>query len=136
MSHLTTYKSDVLVNCKKSLLKKAVADLGLELDYSIKEVSNMWIRAKVEAGFVKEGKPIAVGITFEEEGAKKRLKVEGDFYGTRINEQGFINKLAQAYKKHDVIHQCSKQGWIVDENDITIDNKTNEIVIEAHRYSA
>lgn len=136
MSHLTTYKSDVLVNCNKTLLKRAVADLGMELDYSIKQIKNTWITEAVDAGFVKDGKPVSVGVKFEKEGSKTKLEVAGDFYKTGLDQSTFINRLAQAYKKHDVIFKCQQQGWNINKNDITIDKKTNEIVIQASRYVA
>lgn len=136
MSHLTTYNSEVLVNCKKTLLKKAVLDLGLGIDYNIKTIKNTWITEMVDAGLLKDGKPIAIGFNFKKEGKNIKLEVAGDFWGTGIDQSSFINKLAQAYKKHDVIFQCKQQGWTVNSEDITIDKKTNEIVIQASRYVA
>lgn len=136
MSHLTTYQSNNLINCKKALLKKAVADLGMEVDFEIKLIKNTWITESVDAGLIKDGQPIAVGFKFIKEGKNTRLELAGDFWGTGIEEKSLINKLAQAYKKHDVIYQCKQQGWTVDKENIRIDNKTNEIVINASRYIA
>lgn len=136
MSHLTTYNSEVLVNCKKTLLKKALADLGLSVDHEIKMINNTWITEPVDAGLVQDGNPISVGFKYKKEGAKTILEVAGDFWGTGIDQGTFINKLAQAYKKHDVIYQCEQQGWTVSKEDITIDNKTQEVIILASRYVA
>lgn len=136
MSHLTTYKSEVLVNCKKSLLKKAVSDLGLELNDNIKQIKNTWITDTVDAGLVKNGKAVAVGLQFKKEGRNTKVIVAGDFYGTGIDQRTFINQLSQQYKKHDVIYQCKKQGWTINTKDVTIDSKTDEIVINASRFVA
>ena len=136
MSHLTTYNSKVLVNCKKSLLIKAAKDLGLELDYNIKLIKNTWITESVDAGFRQNGESIAIGLKFNKEGRKTVAQVAGDFYGTGIDEKSFINRLSQAYKKQDVIYQCKEQGWTINKEDVTIDSKTNEIVIQASRYVA
>lgn len=136
MSHITTYQSDVLKNCKKGLLLKAVKDLGLELDFNIKSIKNTWIHDNVDAGFIKNGKPIALGIKINKDGKNTKIKVSGDFYGTGIEEKSFIDNLSQLYKKHDVIYQCKKQGWTVNADDININKKTNDIVITATRYIA
>lgn len=134
MSHLTTYNSNVLVNCKKTLLTKAVNDLGMQIDYNIKQIKNTWITEAVDAGLIKDDKPIAVGFKFIKEGKNTKLELAGDFWGTGIEEKSLINRLAQAYKKHDVIYQCKQQGWTINKEDIFVDNKTNEIVIQANRY--
>lgn len=136
MSHITTYQSDVLKNCKKGLLLKAVKDLGLELDFNIKSIKNTWIHDTVDAGFIKDGKAIALGLKINKEGKHKNIKVIGDFFGTGIEEKSFIDKLSQSYKKHDVIYQCKKQGWTVNADDINIEKKTNNIIITATRYIA
>ena len=136
MSHLTTYNSKVLVNCKKTLLTKAVKDLGLTIDYNIKQIKNTWITENVDAGFLKDGKPISVGIKFVKDRNNTILEVAGDFFCTGLNESTFIDKLSQSYKKYDIIFQCEQQGWTVNREDISIDSKTNEIVIQASRYVA
>lgn len=134
MSHLTTYKSEVLTNCNKFLLRKAVQDIGLDIDYNIKTIANTWINANVDAGFLKDGQPISIGVKFVKDKANTKLEVEGDFFGTGVNQESFINKLAQAYKKQDVIYQCKEQGWTIENDDICIDSNTNEIIIKASRY--
>lgn len=136
MSHLTTYNSNVLINVKKSILRKALKELNLEIDYNIKTVKNSYINEKVDAGFVKNGKAISIGARFVQEGKNTKFQVAGDFFCTGINESGFIDKLSQIYKKYDVIEQCKNQGWIVDKEDIHVDQKTNEIVIQASRYAS
>lgn len=134
MSHLSTYNSKVLVNCKKTLLNKALADLGLTVDYDIKMIKNTWITEKVDAGLLRDGKALPIGFRLKKEGKSTVFEVAGDFFATGINQATFIDQLSQAYKKHDVIHQCKQQGWTVNKEDIKIDEKTNEIVIQASRY--
>ena len=40
MSHLTKYKSQVLVNPVKLILEKTAKEMGMSLDYNIKKVRN------------------------------------------------------------------------------------------------
>ena len=134
MSHLTTYNSKVLVNCKNTLLSRAAKDLGLTIDHDIKLIQNTWITEKVDAGFVIDGKPLSIGLKFIKEGKNTNLEIAGDFFCTGVDEKTFIDRLSQAYKKHDVIYKCEQQGWTVNKEDITVDSKTNEIVIQASRY--
>lgn len=136
MSHLTTYNSNVLVNCKKGILTKAVNDLGYSVDFETKTIRNTWINEEVDAGLYKDGKALSVGFRFNKEGKNEVLTLAGDFYMTGINQNTFIDELSQMYKKHDVIAQCKKQGWTVNKSDVKIDSKTNEVVITASRYTA
>lgn len=135
MSHLTTYKSNVLKNCKKGILDKALRDLGLKVDYSIKEVKNTYITEPVDGCFIKDGKKISVGIKFEKSGKDTILTVAGDFFCTGLTEKTFIDNLSQNYKKYDVISKCKEMGWTVNKEDVFLDNKTKEIVINASRYA-
>jgi hypothetical protein len=136
MSHLNHYSSDVLKNCKRTLLKKAVAELGLGIDFESKVIRNTWVTDNVDAVLLKDNEPIAVGFKFKKEGKDTTCEISGDFFGTGIDKGTFINNLYQTYKKHDVIYQCEQQGWQVDRNSIYIDKKTEEVVIEASRITA
>lgn len=135
MSHLTTYKSNVLKNCKKGILDKALRDLGLKVDYSIKEVKNTYITEPVDGCFIKDGEKISVGIKFEKSGKDTILTVAGDFFRTGLTEKTFIDNLSQNYKKYDVISKCKEMGWTINKEDVFLDNKTKEIVINASRYA-
>lgn len=135
MSHLTTFESNVLLNCKKGLLTKAMKSLGYDYREDINIIKNQWITEKVDAGLVRlsDNKEVSVGFRFVKEGANTKLTLAGDFWGTGIDSNSFINKIAQQYKKEDVLFQCQQQGWTVNREDISIDNKTNDIVIRASR---
>ena len=134
MSHLTKYKNNSMVNPIKALLEKTAKEMGLSLDYNVKTVRNSWVHADVDAGFVKNGKLLSIGIKNVCENGKTRATIVGDFYRTGLDELSFIDKFAQIYKKHEVIIKCERMGWNIDTNSIQIDKKTDEIVINAYRY--
>ena len=134
MSHLTKYKSQVLVNPVKLILEKTAKEMGMSLDYNIKKVRNTWVHADVDAAFIKDGKRMSIGIKINEEKGKKKADIVGDFYDTGYFDQEFIDQFSQLYKKNEVIMKCSQMGWSIDTNSIYVDDKTNEIVIDAYRY--
>lgn len=135
MSHLTTYKSNVLVNTDPILLKKSLKELGIILDENVKTVKNSYITTNVDAAFIVNGNPISLGIVYEKnKNGNTEIKVSGDFWGTGIDQNDFIDQLAQTYKKYDVIDKCESQGWNLDYDNIYVDNETDEIVIQASRY--
>lgn len=134
MSHLTTFKNNSLINTKRDLLTKSIAELGLSIDFDKKNVKNTWIDEPVDACFKKDGRHIAVGLRFETNAnGEEEVTVAGDFYGTGLNQKELTNRIAQVYQKHHVIATCEEARWFVDEEKIREEN--GEIVIEAYRYA-
>lgn len=130
MSHLTTYNSNVLVNCKMFLLDEAAKELGYTLNHDRKKINTSYINTNVDAVFMKDGKSMPFGIVIKD----NKVSIVGDYYMTGVTEKSFADALSQMYKKQDVLYQCRQQGWTVERNDITLDNKTQEIVIKASRF--
>lgn len=132
MSHWKKFHADVLKDINKDLLAKAVKDLGVEMDESIKHIRNTWGNETVSAGLVKDGRPIALGFNFKTVDGKVQLELSGDFFGTGLDERTFIDRLAQAYQKHNAIEKLEEQGWTID----TIEtNNKGEIVLEAFQWA-
>jgi hypothetical protein len=137
MSHWKKFESNVLKSVKRDTLGKALADMSTQLrsviglDYSTTRISNTWGKETVTAAFTVNGKVIALGANLSPNAdGTEALQVSGDFYGTGLNENGFVDKLAQSYKKVDIIEQVEEQGWTIDE--INFDAK-GEVVIDAYR---
>ena len=120
-------------NVKKDLLVKACADMGVTFDETVKQVGNSYgERGLVDAGIQLNGKSIALGFIFKEEAGKTKLTLEGDFYGTGLNERTFVDLLSQSYQKHNIINQAEAQGWYFDKNEV---DKDGNVVLEAYQWA-
>ena len=125
MSHLTNYENRSLINTNKEMLGRAVAEMGVTLDYVNTEIKNTWITEQVDAAIIYNGKRIAAGLNFV---------TSGDFYGTGLDQEEFTNLIAQTYQKHNVISKCEEQGWYVEDENVTVD-ANGKIVINAYRFA-
>lgn len=135
MSHLTTFKNNSLINTKREALGRAVAEIGLEIDYNHKNVKNTWIDEPVDAAFKKDGNHIPVGIRFSTNAdGEEEVVIAGDFWGTGLDQKTLTNRIAQVYQKNKVIETCEQSGWFVDQENI-ITKENGDIVIEASRYA-
>lgn len=127
MSHWKKFESNVLQDTKRDLLERALGEMGVQLDENIKSIRNTWGNEKVDAGLRKDGRAIALGINFKMVDGKEQIELTGDFYGTGLNERGFIDRLAQVYQKHNVINKLEEAGWDLD----TLQTNSNgELVLE------
>ncbi|MED1125212.1 DUF1257 domain-containing protein [Bacillus atrophaeus] len=132
MSHWRKFEADVLKDINKELLGKAVKDLGVEMDESIKNIRNTWGNETVSAGLRKDGHPIALGFNFKNRNGKIELELSGDFFGTGLDERTFIDRLAQSYQKHNAVEKLEMQGWNIDSIET---NDKGEIVLEAYQWA-
>ncbi|MCY7865996.1 DUF1257 domain-containing protein [Bacillus spizizenii] len=132
MSHWRKFEADVLKDINKELLGKAVKDLGVEMDESIKHIRNTWGNETVSAGLRKDGHPIALGFNFKDRNGKIELELSGDFFGTGLDERTFIDRLAQSYQKHNAVEKLEMQGWNIDSIET---NDKGEIVLEAYQWA-
>lgn len=133
MSHWRKYSSNVLDDVKMDLLTKACNDVGVTYDTSIKHVGSTYGSegANVDAGIKKDGRELQLGFIFKQEDGKTKLVLEGDFWGSGLNERNFVDNLAQHYKKHKIIQQAENQGWFFDKNET---DKDGNIILEAYAY--
>lgn len=135
MSHLTTFKNNSLVNTNKETLCKSLAEMDIILDYENKNIKNSWINKDCDAAMIYKGKRISVGINFKmNEDGTELVEVEGDFYGTGLNQEQLTNRIAQIYQKNDIINKCRSQRWFVSEENIKV-NEEGEYVIQASRFA-
>lgn len=129
MSHWKTFTSDVLTNTKTETLRTSLAEIGVELDTSIKNISNTWGKEPVDMGFKVNGRAIALGL--KEIGGGK-MELRGDFYGTGLNESQFMDRLSQTYQKHNITEKLQLAGWSIDE--VSVD-ANGDILIDAYQYA-
>lgn len=134
MSHLTTHKSNVLVNTNKEMLGASLSELGIQLDYDNRTIRNQWITEQVDAAFIYNDKRIAVGINFKTNAeGKEEVEVAGDFYGTGLNQKELVDRISQVYQKNNVIEKCRQQRWNIDPSNIV--EKDGKIIVQAYRYA-
>jgi hypothetical protein len=132
MSHWKKFTSNVLTNTNAVLLTKALSNLGITLDENIKDIKNTWGNEKVDAGFVKNGNKIALGVKYVQGKEGTTVELRGDFWATGLNEATFMDEMAQQYQKEHVIDVCENQGWNIDEIST---NEKGEIVIGASQWA-
>jgi hypothetical protein len=132
MSHWRKFSSDVLTNTKVSLLSASLAEMGVELDTSIKNIRNTWGQEEVDMGFKVDGRPIALGLKETVVDGEKKMELRGDFYGTGLNESQFMDKLSQVYQKNNIVEKLEDNRWTVE--NVKTDEYGN-VVIEAYEYA-
>lgn len=128
MSHWKTFKSDVLTNTNVDMLRTALGEIGVGLDTNRKQISNTWGKEDVDMAFSVNGRGVALGL--KQVGDKMELR--GDFYGTGLRENEFMDKLTQVYKKIDIVDRLENNGWTVE--DITQD-QNGDFLINAYQYA-
>lgn len=110
--------------------------MGVELDTTIKSITNPWGHEAVDMGFKKDGKTIALG--FKEvtnKDGSKTLELKGDFYSTGLREADFIDKVSQAYTKNDIIDKIkNRTSYTIDQN-MTGFNENGEYEIYAYTFA-
>lgn len=126
MSHWKKFESDVLRNPQKEILELALKDMGLGIDYTVRSIQNAWGNDTVDAAIINKNRCTSLGFKFIKEGKDTRLQLSGDFYGTGLNESGFINKLSQLYQKHHITQKLIEKRWDINS---LIENENGEIEI-------
>lgn len=132
MSHWRKFKQDVLKKVNENYLVAALKEMGLGLDYSVKEVSNAYGKAPVTAGLTRNGKSVPIGFVFSNNpDGTKELLLRGDFWSTGIQESTFMDDLAQLYQKNKFTDIIQDQGWSLDDMATNLErNKNGEITLE------
>lgn len=122
MSHWKTYQNNVLKNTDIKIFSKALDNLGLKIDTSIKEVANSYGKNTVDLGLTKKGVPLSIGFKKVADGM---LELRGDFWRSGLNEQTFMDQVAQQYNK-EYITQKLRNNYNYNITDVITTN-TGEI---------
>lgn len=111
------------------MLEKALETMGVELDYSINNISNSWGNETCTAAFIKDGRTLSLGINVNADGG---VELVGDTYGTGLGGDGkqdaLMNRIAQNYNSELYQDRLVGMGFDVDNVEV---NEKGEIVITA-----
>lgn len=120
---------DALNNVNPELVGRALSEMGLSLDTSETTVHGYEDQEKqVDGCLVKDGKVLRVGIVYAD--SKNNLKVVGDFWGTGLDEQVFLDDLAQQYVRLSIQGQLENlMGYTIDNVEV---DANGDYVIEAY----
>ena len=136
MSHLTTYKNNALQNTNKEILEQSLLEMGITLDRNNRTIKNSYIEETVDAAIIYNGQRLCAGLNFKTDAeGNEMIEMAGDFWGSGLDQTEFTNKIAQVYKKNDIINKCRNQSWYIDEDGITYDKEKEEYVISAYQYA-
>lgn len=134
MSHWRSHESDVLKDINKGMLATACKEIGVEMDETIKSISNAYGKSKVDAGIKFNGKAVSIGFLFKENNGKTELQLTGDFYATGLSESNFMDKLSQQYMKLHAVKSIEDDGtWLID--NITTDVNGDVVIVANMRES-
>lgn len=117
----------------KELFEKAlVEELGIKLDYSVNSIRNGYGADRVDCAIINNNKVTALGINFKDNGG---VELSGDIWGSGLGgdgkQEGLMDRMAQAYQKHNMISKLEAHGYQLD--DVTV-NEKQQIVINAFQW--
>lgn len=130
MSHWVKYENEVFENTDMRILSKAVRNLGYKLDTKCKHIQNSWGESAVDAAITSDNRQLNLG--FKKNNITSILELVGDFFGSGIDEETFLDKIAQQYQSERIQEVLLNNNWNI-ENIQT--NSNNEIVINAFEYN-
>lgn len=124
--------SDVLASgVSAKMLEETLNEMGIGLDYSIKNLKNSYGRDTCDAAFTKDGRVLSLGIKFNKD---KGIELIGDIWGTNLGidgkQEALMDKIAHNYQVNNVKEQVQKNNWFI-ENQYVENGKT---VIEIMQY--
>ena len=135
MSCWRTYACNALKNVDKELAKKALEQMGVQVDETVKHVDAPYAygpvkEGDVDAGFIKNGNAVPVGVIWSN--ADGLMEIVGDFWNTGINEEEFMNTVAGNVMKMTLENQLELMGYTIDE--ATLEETEEEFVGECYQF--
>lgn len=127
MSHFVNYECKV-ENLEN--LKKALTEMNYNYEENVTIVDYYGKRRPVVLAVMRDNKKLPVGWNLE----NNELKLVADWYGTKINQKQFTDKITQLNSKFLVQEACEEEGWYVDLDEI-VENEQGEIEVIAVRYA-
>ena len=114
------------------MLTKALAEMGVTLDFTVNNISNTWGHETCSAAFVRNGRVLSLGINVDDKGG---ISLVGDTYGTGLGGDGkqdaLMNRIAQLYNSELYQERLTAMGYNV--TSVT-KNEKGELVISAIQY--
>lgn len=126
MSHWKTYQNNVLKNTDLKMLQKAVENLGLGLDTSVKQITNAYGRDSVDMAFTKNGHVLSLGLKLNKNGV---YELVGDQWGTGVDQAKLVNQIAQQYNKENIVSKLKKTSQYSIADITTNEKKEIEITV-------
>lgn len=111
------------------LVIEALKNLGLGLDLNQKEVKGFYENrtGQVDGCIIKNNTVLSLGIVFADE--QDNLKIVGDFWNTGLDEQVFMDDLAQQYVNLSIQEQLNNMNYNIES--VETDSEGN-IIIDAY----
>jgi hypothetical protein len=114
------------------MLTKALAEMGVTLDFTVNNISNTWGHETCSAAFVRNGRVLSLGINVDDKGG---VSLVGDTYGTGLGGDGkqdsLMNRIAQLYNSELYQERLTAMGYNI--TSVT-KNEKGELVISAIQY--
>lgn len=114
------------------MLTKALAEMGVSLDFTVNNISNTWGHETCSAAFVKNGRVLSLGINVDDKGG---ISLVGDTYGTGLGGDGkqdsLMNRIAQLYNSELYQERLTAMGYNITS---VSKNEKGELVISAIQY--
>ena len=135
MSCWRTYSCEALKNVDKELAKKALEQMGVQVDETVKFIDAPYAVSEVksgnvDAGFIKNGNAVPVGVIWKN--ADGLMEIVGDFWRTGIDEEEFMNTVAGNVMKATLENQLELMGYTIDE--ATLEETETEFVGECYQF--
>jgi len=135
MSCWRTYSCEALKNVDKELAKKALEQMGVQVDETVKFIDAPYAVSEVksgnvDAGFIKNGNAVPVGVIWKN--ADGLMEIVGDFWRTGIDEEEFMNTVAGNVMKATLENQLELMGYTIDES--VAEETEDEIIGECYQF--
>lgn len=131
MSVWKKFESNALKDTEVGYLEKALAEMKLGLDHSIKNISNTWGQEEVDMALTRNDSVLPLGFKVMQEGKHTNLELRGDFYATGLKEKTFMDNLSQKYQKERIKDKLELNGWTVDEE---YNEETKKVELTAEQW--
>ncbi len=120
MSHFTTIQVQIKDG---ELLQSALEDLGYTVECNASVRGYLWNRTRADY-VIRQHNGFDLG--FRKKGESYELV--SDFWGAKIDQQGFLNQVMQAYAHKTLMATARNQGYAVEAEE-TLEDGTIRVVV-------
>lgn len=120
MSHFTTIKIEIK---NGEILHKVLQDLGyqVELNTNVRGYTGKTTDAEY---VIRQSNGYDLGFRRQEE----NYELVADFWGAKINQQEFINRISQKYAHKTLMESIQSEGFNVEEEEVLEDGTVRVVV--------
>lgn len=124
MSHFVTYHVEALKNPNMEIFKESLKEMGFSI-VEKKEVGSAFGSTKVDYGLMQGSRALSIGFAH----TKKGLELRGDFWGTGIDDNTFLDDVSQIYVKNTIVEKLESTANYTIENTEVLENGEIELTI-------